>query len=134
LRSLSASIDVSASCDNNRPVFWQYFAVVVGAFVGILWPFVIRLLRKLSPNIRSALDASPSVFRVSADQHPILRFVGWLLVAFFVAAVVASVNVVPLVTGDNAKKLDALGGWQYFLLFGEGFGLAALIEEPLKPR
>ena len=111
---------------------WQYVAVALGAYAGMLWPLVIRLLRSLQPKVQTALAASPSLFPVDAKEHPVLRFLGWLLLAAIVAGVVTAFNIVPLVTGDAADKLKALGGWQYFLLASEGFGLAAIIEEPIR--
>lgn len=116
-----------------------YIAVAAGAFVGMLWPVIVALIKRLTPNVPLP---NPTPVRAAATHSNLMRraFGGvgailvWLLLCVFVAAVVAALNIVPLVTGDAADKLKQLNGWQYFFLAAEGFGLASFFEEGIRPR
>lgn len=125
-------------------------AVAGGAFLGMVWPVVVALFRRLQPRIpidnaatrrleaaitHSNAGLALGLRSVLADAaRRVLPIVVWLLLAAFIAAVITGLNVVPMVTGANAEKLKALGGWEYFFLAGEGFGLASFFEQAMKPR
>jgi hypothetical protein len=124
-------------------------AVACGAFLGMIWPVIVAAFRNLQPRIPIAAGAAQRVAAAATHSNAVvelgpgnllanaaqrvLGIVLWLLLAAFIAAVIAALNVVPMVTGANAEKLQALGGWEYFFLAGEGFGLAALFEQAIKP-
>jgi hypothetical protein len=114
----------------------QYVAVAAGAFGGMLWPFLVALWKELSPDrSRAALDrVLPTQVGRSANIGTGWKFLIWLVLTAVIAAGVALLNIVPLVTGDVGKKLAELGGWQYAFLAAEGFALASFFEEGLKPR
>jgi hypothetical protein len=117
-----------------------YIAVAAGAFLGMLWPVIVALLRKMEPDFPIA--ASSSQLQVAVTHSNLMagwigaasKIVLWLFLCAFVAAVIAALNIVPLVTGDAAEDLKKLGGWEYFFLAAEGFGLASFFEEGIKPK
>jgi hypothetical protein len=124
-------------------------AVAGGAFLGMIWPVVVALFRSLQPRIPIANAAAQLLAAAVTHSNAVLAFrlggivaqatkrglaiLLWLGLAAFIAAVITALNVVPMVTGANADKLKALGGWEYFFLAGEGFGLAAIFEQAIKP-
>jgi hypothetical protein len=114
---------------------YLYLAVAAGAFIGMIWPVVVILIKKYRPNIGlgPVLDSALGEFHVlGGTQNRIGNVLIWVGLCVFVAGVVTGLNIVPLVTGDNADKLKELDGWQYFFLAAEGFALAAAFEEGLR--
>jgi hypothetical protein len=97
----------------------QFASVAAGAWLGMLWPYPVKLLRTLSPKV--ALDAMTSLADIGHRQMSSLwRLIGWLALTVFVAAAVTAFNIVPIVTSEVGDKLVQLGGWQYFFLLSEG--------------